>query len=506
MRSAPRKVFYAGLFFLFLAAPALAQQVSLTILHTNDTHGHLLPFDYPSVTSPGSDIAALKTRRSVGGIARRATLVKRLKSELEAQGTAVWVVDAGDILEGTPFSNEYHGEADVAAMNAAGYDFSALGNHEFTISISSLKNLLRLFRFTTLCANATENSTGLPLTQASTTRQLGPLKIGLFGLVSTEVSSYVAGKEGLSIAPEIETARRMVASLKPEAGIIIAISHIGEPKDLKLAEAVPEIDVIVGGHSHTRLETGEFVWHSDELKAESVNGTIIVQDHQRGAELGRLDLLFGKDKNGAWHVERYRSRLIPVTDDIPEDGTVAAIVDRFWKPIAAKYERVVGKAEGDFSISGDDLASYSLVADAVREGLGVEFDLENIGSVRRPLVKGPITLGDLIGLDPFQNTCVTFKISGRQLKELLKNHRPAVSGLRYRIVGDKVVYAAIGGQPVDEKRTYFGATNSYFAEKEMKDVKITDTGKRRFDILLDYVSAKKTIRPAYDGRRVIFGP
>jgi 2',3'-cyclic-nucleotide 2'-phosphodiesterase (5'-nucleotidase family) len=332
------------------------------------------------------------------------------------------------------------------------------------------------------------------------------LKIGIFGLVAAEVSDYLACKDGLTVASEMETARHMARTLRPEADIVIAITHVGETDDLKIAAAVPEIDVIVGGHSHTRLENGEFVWHSDELKAQSVNGTIIVQDHQRGAELGRLDLLFGKDEKGVWHVIRFRARLVPITDEIAEDREVAAIVDRYWKPVATKYERIVGKAEDDFSIDDDNLTSYSLVADAVRAGLGVEFDLENIGSVRQPLVKGPITMADLIGLDPFGNTCITFKISGRKLKDLLKYYRPAVSGLRYRIERGEVVYATVGGRRVNDREFYYGATNSYFAAKELKDIKVEDTGKRRFDMLLNYVLAKKSIGPAYDGRRVILGP
>src|SRR5512137_2092924 len=94
MRRTHQRIVCAGLLFLFLAAPSWAQQVSLTILHTNDTHVHLLPFNYPSVASEGSDIAALKTRRNIGGIARRAALVKRLKTEIEAEGSSVWLVDA----------------------------------------------------------------------------------------------------------------------------------------------------------------------------------------------------------------------------------------------------------------------------------------------------------------------------------------------------------------------------------------------------------------------------
>jgi 5'-nucleotidase / UDP-sugar diphosphatase len=173
MRRAPQRVFCVGFLFLFFAAPALAQQVSLTILHTNDTHGHLLPFGYPSIASQGHGVAASKTRHNIGGIARRATLVKRLKTKIEAAGSAVWLVDAGDFSEGTPFSTEYHGQADVEAMNATGYDFSALGNHEFTYSLANLKRLLGFFSYPTLCANVTETATGLPLTRPSITRRLG---------------------------------------------------------------------------------------------------------------------------------------------------------------------------------------------------------------------------------------------------------------------------------------------------------------------------------------------
>ena len=92
--------------FAFLVSPASAQQVALTILHTNDTHGHLLPFSYPDVFPKGSAIADLKIRANIGGIARRATLVKRLRKELESSGTTVWLVDAGDFCDGTPFSTD----------------------------------------------------------------------------------------------------------------------------------------------------------------------------------------------------------------------------------------------------------------------------------------------------------------------------------------------------------------------------------------------------------------
>lgn len=499
---------YAALLpLLFLLVPTLepAQPVLLTILHTNDTHSHLLPFSYPSLAAPGSDLAALKVRRDIGGIARRATLVKRLRAELARRGATVWLVDAGDFSDGTSFSIEYHGEADVEAMNATGYDFGTLGNHEFNNSLATLKSLIGKFSFTALCANAIERSTGKPLLPESTVRNLGRLKIGLFGMVTREAGAYQAGKEGVNVADELGTARRMVQSLRREAGIIIAISHAGESLDLKMAEAVPGLDVIIGGHSHSRLPVGEFIARSEDLKEMDVNGTIVVQAHQWGGELGRLDLLLDRDARGAWHVVRYRERLIPITSDIAEDQSVAAVVDRFWKPISGRYGEVIGQAADDFSIRGDDLAPYNLVSDLLRETFGGDFDLENMGGIRAPLVKGKITLEDLVSMDPFDNTIVTFDATGLQLKEILRKARPAVSGLRYRWDKGELTEVSIGGQPVVDDKIYRGVTNSYLAERALKGIKYVNTGKVRRLVTIDYIRRMGTVKPVYDGRRVVIG-
>lgn len=504
MKTVRLAVFY--LFsFLLLPALILAQQMSLTILHTNDTHGHLLPFSYPSVVPAGSDLAGLKIRSDIGGIARRATLVRQLRKELESRGTAVWLIDAGDFSDGTPFSTEYHGEADISAMNAAGYEFSTLGNHEFNNSLTWLKKLISEFHYPVLCANAMETSTGKPLTPTSVIREIGGLKIGIFGILTHEAATYQASKDGVTVAGEIETAQSMTKALRSEADIVIAISHAGEEMDEKIAAAVPGLDVIVGGHSHSRLPSGQFVWHSDELKAKEVNGTVIVQAHQWGGELGRLDLLFIKDSNGGWHVDRYRARLIPVTPDIAEDPAVAAVVDRYWKPIAGRYGEIIGKAAEDITERCDDLAPYNLVADSIREAMGTDIEFENMGGVRAPLVKGNITLADVIDMDPFDNKVMTFKVTGRQLKEILIKSRPAVSGLRYRMENGELREVTVGGKPLNDDRVYTGATNSYFAGYALKGIELTNTGKARRDVLIEQIRKKGTVNPAYDGRRVVVG-
>lgn len=510
LRSLVLSLFFVAWPGLFIAAaqqntPAPAATVPLTILHTNDTHGHLLPFSYPTLLPAGSELAQLRERTDIGGIARRATLVRQVRDQAAARKTTVWLVDAGDFSDGTPMSTEYHGEADVAAMNAVGYDMGTVGNHEFNNPLAQLKKLISLAQFPIVCSNATETATGKPLAQEYLVKNVGPLRVGIFGVLTRESATYPAAKEGVQVAGEIDTARRMVALLRPKVDIVIAISHAGEMVDNLMADQVPGIDVIVGGHSHSRLPVGEFVWRSEDLKAADVNGTVIVQAHQWGGELGRLDLLFEKDERGAWHVARYRERLLPVTSAIPGDSKVAAVVDRFWQPIAQRYGEVIGQAEGDFSTRGDDEAPYNLVADAVRETFSADFDLENMGGVRAPLVKGQITRGDLVTLDPFNNTVILFKITGRDLKRILVQNRPAVSGVRYRVENRELMDATINGRPIEDDQVYTGATNSYFAESALKGIPTQDTKRQRLDVVVEYVKKKGTLKPIYDGRRVIIG-
>ncbi len=486
-------------------APPAPATIPLTILHTNDTHGHLLPFSYPTLLPAGSDLAMLKERTDIGGIARRATLVRQIRDQAAARHTTVWLFDAGDFSDGTPMSTEYHGEADVAAMNAVGYDLATLGNHEFNNPLVQVKKLVGLAGFPIVCANAVESATGKPLTEEYVIRTVGPLRIGIFGLLTHEAATYPAAVDGVKVTDEIEAARRMVALLRPKADIVIALSHAGDGLDNVMAAQVPGIDVIVGGHSHSRLPTGEFVWRSEDLKMDDVNGTVIVQAHQWGGELGRLDLLFEKDASGGWHVGRYRARLVPVTAAIAADPKVAAVVDQYWRPIATRYGEVIGQAEADFSSRGDDEAPYNLVADAVRETFGTEIEMENTGGVRAPLVKGQITRGDMVTLDPFNNTVMLFKVSGRDLKRILVQHRPAVSGMRYRLENRELVEATVNGHPIEDDRIYTGATNSYFAQSALKGIETQDTKRQRLDVVVEYVKKKGSLKPVYDGRRVVVG-
>jgi 5'-nucleotidase / UDP-sugar diphosphatase len=498
-----RIVLVATMLLLCIATASATEPVRLTILHTNDTHGHLLPFNCPERVPPGSGIAGPAKRRDIGGIARRATLVQQIRAEAKSRNTTVWLVDAGDFSDGTPFSIEYHGEADIAAMNAAGYDFATLGNHEFSKSLNQTRKLISLADYPILCANAKYKSDGKPLTRAYTIQELGPLKVALFGLLTRDAGAYPAARQGVIVSDPLESARHMVETLRLQADIIIVISHCGDEVDQRIAASLGAIDVIVGGHSHSRLPSGRLIRHGEELEANHLNGTILVQNHQWGGKLGRLDLLFMQDDQGSWRVGRFRARLIPVTDNIPPEPEVAAVVERFWKPIADRYSEIVGRAGDDFVTINGDMAAYNLMTDAIRATFHTDFALENIGGVRAPLLKGPISRADLVAMDPFDNTIVIFKIDGAALKRLLRDKRPAVSGLAYRIQGRNLKAATCGGQPLDADRTYTGAVNSFIARTWLDNIPVKNTERRRLDVLVDYIRRQEIITPSYDGRRCV---
>jgi hypothetical protein len=196
----PRLLVIFLIALLGAASLATAQPVALTILHSNDTHGHLLPFSYPDSAASGTGLQGLRVYKDIGGIARRTTLAKRIRQELDQRRTPVWFVDLGDYSDGTPFSSEYHGEADVAAMNAAGYDMGTFGNHEFNNTAAQLRKLVGATKYQLLCANATDRASGKPLVPPYVVKTLGSLRIGVFGLLTHESATYPAGKEAITPA------------------------------------------------------------------------------------------------------------------------------------------------------------------------------------------------------------------------------------------------------------------------------------------------------------------
>ncbi len=467
-----------------------AKYVRLTILHTNDTHSHLLPFSYPASLEVANDGPAqhitLKEYRNIGGIARRATLIK----QLEAEHSPVLVMDAGDLIDGSPFSVEFAGEAEFAAAGAAGYEVVVTGNHEYSNTYDNFTKRLDEARFPVLGANVYKKDGTLLLTPYVIKNEDG-MRIAILGLVTP--NTYTAVKEGgLEIKDPIEVAKVMVPKLREQADAVILLTHIGYDEDRLLAEKVPGIDAIIGGHSHTRLEHPALVAHTPDDDPFTLDGTVIAQDFQWGGDLGEVDLTFRQGDKG-WTLMSYDGKLIPITKDIPEDPAVRAIVEKYHKKIATKYDVVIGNAEADFI--GE--APANMVSDAMRDATGADFTVQNYGGVRTDLVEGPLTMGDITMLFPFNNTVVTFEATGAQLKDiLLHGGRPAVSNIVYRVADGKLVFAEIGGKPIDDSTLYKGVTHSFFAETSIpKDIKVVDIRTNAREAIISYLKAKQTIAP-----------
>lgn len=479
---------------------------TLTILHTNDIHERLRPFSVPVPVDETGPFGRLRYFKDIGGFARLVGLAKQIIAQ---NSKSTILVDAGDRNDGSAFSFEFKGEAVVEAMSKAPYFVGCPGNHEYNTSLQQVKKMRDHTGWPLVCANSDITATHESLYKKFIIRNVNGIRVAFFGLMTEDVKhgTYPASHE-LTINAPIEVARKLVPQLRKKADIVVAITHIGVDEDRKLAAQVPGIDVIVGGHSHTYLFPPLLIQHPNDIRPNSVHGTVIVQDFCFGATLGKLDLTLHQQPNGIWTVSKYNDQLLPVTKSAPEDPTVAEVVQRYWSQIKSRYAKELGTATDDFDERGEDNASYNLVADAVRNNLGVVFDLEQRGGVRAPLNKGPITDEDLVTIDPFLNTIVTFNITGAKLREILKRDKPYVSGIQYRLVnsnfGTDLVEANIGRQPIKADTIYSGATNSYFADIINDSItNINDTGTLRRQNTIDYLNTRKSVSPLYDGRRKI---
>jgi len=252
----------------------------ITILHTNDTHSQIDPLPSNDRTYPGK-----------GGVARRATLVKRLRKE----NPNTLLIDAGDAFQGTPYFNFFKGEVEYKAMSAIGYDVGTLGNHEFDNGVAALAAALKFANFELVSANYDVRGTPLEgRIKQYVIKEVGGVRIGLFGLGISPVSLITPDNfKGITYNDPVQVSRDTVKLLreKERCQLVIAMSHLGyyeQPKsgqigDSQLAERVDGIDFIASGHTHT------FMKKPIIIKQPGGQDTIIFQVGKSGIYLGRID-------------------------------------------------------------------------------------------------------------------------------------------------------------------------------------------------------------------------
>lgn len=285
------------------SATALSPQekeVVITILHTNDTHSQIEPLPSTDRLYPGK-----------GGVARRATLVKRVRQE----NPNTLMIDAGDVFQGTPYFNFYKGEVDYKAMSAIGYDVGTLGNHEFDNGVDALAAAVKFAKFDLV--SVSYDVKGTPLEEKIkpyVVRELSGVRVGLFGLSVSPVGLITpANFKGVTYREPIAAAREVVATLrgKEKCSLVVAMSHLGyypEPQgnqvgDSQVAAAVDGIDFIASGHTHT------FMKEPVKVKQPGGNETLIFQVGRSGIFVGRVDITMMSGK-----VVATRGRLLDLRD------------------------------------------------------------------------------------------------------------------------------------------------------------------------------------------------
>ncbi len=385
---------------LFASAETAPRYFKLTILHTNDVHGHLLPFDYQS-------------DRDVGGVARRATLIRNIKSDAK---WPVILLDAGDVFTRGPLIRKYFGEPDIAAMNLIGYDLMTIGNNEFKGAEGAdgqrvMYDRLQQAAFPVVCANVFDESTGKRIVPPYFIADIEGLKVGILGLTHIRSAEYVQTR-GLSFIDPIAMAKELVPEVRSQSDVVIVLSHIGYDLDLKLAASVPGIDAIVGGDSHTFVFNPTVV-KVREPEAFSIDGPVVVQDGEWGRYLGKLELYLRRSEEKGYQVMSFRGGLIPVNPSISE----AADLNKLLKPYVKPYLKQVGKLEN--AVLQSEAAEWT--AEAVRSALGTDVGAESETGVGSGLPAGKVTLLDVMKMVIFDNRIVRVKLTGAQLMQLSAN-------------------------------------------------------------------------------------
>ncbi|MBN1350401.1 bifunctional metallophosphatase/5'-nucleotidase [candidate division KSB1 bacterium] len=479
-----------------------ADSNKITILHTNDMHGAFLP-------SPATWVDATP-KPLIGGFL---ALEHYLKLE-RTQIPNTLLLDAGDLMTGNEICNiEYRGAkggALIEMMNTLGYEGMTLGNHEFDVSQENILKLIELSEFPVYSANLYKTNGQLFAPKAYYIYEKQGLRIGVIGIITEQLFDVLNfnKRENLVVKPNAETINEIADEIDDETDLIVILSHCGADEDSALAEKLDRrIDVIVGGHSHTRIE-----------KAREVNHILIVQAGSKCRYLGKLDLTVAGDT-----IQTFTSELVPLwVDAITPEPKLETHIRALEQQIDAKFGRVIAQLKTDLKQSHhneSNLGNY--VADCMREYTGADFAGINSGGIRKSMPAGVIKIIDIREILPFDNAVWTFKVTGEQLLRFMENNARAsafeehgivqISGLttHYRKIGAnqiEITKALVNGEPLQPEKIYTGATVDFVlianCDKYLgiKPADLYDSGIVISDMVLQITEQKGKIAPKIEGR------
>ncbi|MCZ7834910.1 bifunctional UDP-sugar hydrolase/5'-nucleotidase UshA [Atlantibacter hermannii] len=485
--------------FGMLSAPAQAYQqdktYKITILHTNDHHGHFWRNEYGEY-----------------GLAAQKTLVDSIRQQVAEQGGSVLLLSGGDINTGVPESDLQDAEPDFRGMNLIGYDAMAVGNHEFDNPLTVLRQQEKWAKFPFLSANIYQKSTGERLFKPWALFKRQDLNIAVIGL-TTDDTAKIGNPEfftDIEFRKPAEEAKLVIQELqqteKPD--VIIATTHMGHydngehgsnaPGDVEMARSLPagSLAMIVGGHSQNPVcMAAENKKQQDYVPGtpcapDRQNGIWIVQAHEWGKYVGRADFEF---RNGEMKLVNYQ--LIPVnlkkkvtwdngkserilyTPEIAENQKMLSLLSPFQSKGKAQLEVNIGNVNGH--LEGDrskvrfvqtNLGHLILAAQMARTE--ADFAVMSGGGIRDSIEAGDITYKDVLKVQPFGNTLVYIDMPGKAVVDYLTavaQKKPdsgayqQFANVSFSASGGTLSDLKIKGEPVDPNKTYRMATLSFNA-------------------------------------------
>ncbi len=473
-----------------LNEPVKPQEI--VIIHWNDFHAANLPYK-PTYNNPNEIF--------VGGYANLAGYIDSLRGVYPG----ALVLNAGDDFQGSPVSSITKGMSQILILNQIKPTAFTIGNHEFDYGTDNLRKCIQKANFDILSANIFDVNQQKIFTDPYKIVQYGNAKVAIIGLVLDDLKSSVLPEnvKGLDILDSYKQVSKYVDEVKGKSDLIIVLSHQGFFADSVLATRVPELDLIIGGHSHT--------WLREPVQ---VNNVLICQVGASGERLGLLKTKVDvqQDTILSFQYEFIRTEL----GKVKPNPDVGKVVDSLDAIIADKMNEIIGELKVDWIRNGRGESNIgNWICDVTREEFGTDIAYQNSGGIRKNLLSGPIKLRDIWEISPFDNTIVIAKISGKQLINLLQyrldNTRDFLqfSGLRIKFSQskNKIIDVTVNQKPIKEDQFYTIATNNYvighsarFWGIENDEMELKTTGVIGRDVLVKAIRKEKVISDETDGR------
>lgn len=487
--------------------PKPTEKAEIVIMHSNDSHGRIVDGTFDGMGYP-----------------RINTLIKGEKNK----NSNVIYLDAGDTLHGTVMASLDKGESMVKVLNMAGVGAMVPGNHDFNYGIERLKSLSKNMNFPILANNVIWEKDQKLVFEEYKISTIAGYRIGIFGVASPETlfKTSPSNIQGVNFIDPVIASKKTIEKLKNEkVDFIIALSHLGldESSDEKnrsdnLARLVPEINLIIDGHSHTVLSEGK-----------KIGNTMIVQTGEYNKNLGKVKLTLNPD--GTNLVEATLLDKTTVMANVKEDDEMSKLVAEIKATQSSITEVVLGNTEvklvGDRAVvrkGESNLGNY--LTDAMKWKTGADVAITNGGGIRASINAGVIKKADVLSVLPFGNYVIVIEATGADIKAALENGTSGypsehgafshVSGIKYsfdptKLPGQRIQSVLIGNEVLDLNKTYKIATNDFMAVGG--DKYDSFKGKKQLahyegldEILAEYIKAGFKANANTEGRITIINP